>query len=191
MVSHGFCFKDVCRALHSKPSRCCSIKSLDDDERAKFNRPSGGEQESNIINESGLYTLILRCRDAVTPGTIPTAFVNGLQVRFFLRSAAPEVTLKLAPAGRTHKDGCRPGSQRHSISSDAGNEDREQNLQRPLKPGYRSLIHFAVWCSRPDGELTADESAEPVTGRRARRIGRGGGADHHVLLHRRCEQMPA
>ncbi|ATZ38836.1 hypothetical protein CWO47_22340 [Escherichia coli] len=24
----------------------------------------------------------------------PTAFVNGLQVRYFLRSAAPEVTLK-------------------------------------------------------------------------------------------------
>lgn len=28
----------------------------------------------NIISESGLYTVILRCRDAVTPGTIPYKF---------------------------------------------------------------------------------------------------------------------
>ncbi|MDY1994380.1 BRO family protein [Klebsiella pneumoniae] len=26
------------------------------------------------MSESGLYTLILRCRDAVTPGTIPYRF---------------------------------------------------------------------------------------------------------------------
>ncbi len=83
------------------------------------------------------------------------------------------------------------GSQRHSISSDAGDEDREQNLQCPTEARLPQPDSLAVWCSRPDGELTADESVEPVTGRRARRIGRGGGADHHVLLHRRCEQMPA
>lgn len=34
----------------------------------------GGRQEVTVINESGLYTLILRCRDATTPGTLPHRF---------------------------------------------------------------------------------------------------------------------
>lgn len=67
----------------------------------------------------------------------------------------------------------------------------DKRIQRPTEARLPQPDSFSVWCSRTDGELTADESAEPVTGRRARRIGRGGGADHHVLLHRRCEQMPA
>ncbi|WP_283387395.1 BRO-N domain-containing protein, partial [Escherichia coli] len=66
-----FVAKDVIKALQlTNPTM--SIKSLDDDERAKFNL--GRQGETNIINESGLYTLILRCRDAVTPGTIPYRF---------------------------------------------------------------------------------------------------------------------
>lgn len=67
----------------------------------------------------------------------------------------------------------------------------DKRIQCPTEARLPQPDSLAVWCSRPDGELTADEFAEPVTGRRARRIGRGGGADHHVLLHRRCEQMPA
>lgn len=67
----------------------------------------------------------------------------------------------------------------------------DKRIQCPTEARLPQPDSLAVWCSRPDGELTADESAEPVTGRRARRIGRGGGADHHVLLHRWCEQMPA
>ncbi|CFQ88082.1 MULTISPECIES: Bro-N domain-containing protein [Yersinia] len=34
----------------------------------------GRQGFASIISESGLYTLILRCRDAVTPGTIPYRF---------------------------------------------------------------------------------------------------------------------
>ncbi len=95
-----FVAQDVCSALRIQ-NVTQSLEKLDDDERSMFN--IGHEhraifdsrvKEINIISESGLYTLILRCRDAVTPALPPTAFVNGLQVRFFLRSAAPEVTLK-------------------------------------------------------------------------------------------------
>ena len=77
----------------------------------------------------------------------------------------------------------RERNQQYIKSRDQENEDIALTVPQPDS--------FAVGCSRPDGELTADESAEPVTRRRARRIGRGGGTDHHVLLHRRCEQMPA
>ncbi|CAJ1241749.1 hypothetical protein JMT78AECX_JMT78AEC_00607 [Escherichia coli] len=49
-------------------------------------------------------------------------------------------------------------------------EDKKR-IQRPTEARLPQPDSLAVWCSRPDGELTADESVEPVTGRRARRIG--------------------
>lgn len=66
-----FVATDVCTALQlSNPTM--SLKALDDDERSKLNL--GRQGNASIISESGLYTLILRCRDAVTPGTIPYRF---------------------------------------------------------------------------------------------------------------------
>jgi len=62
---------DVIKALKlTNPTM--ALKSLDDDERAKFNL--GRQGETNIISESGLYTLILRCRDAVKHGTTAWRF---------------------------------------------------------------------------------------------------------------------
>lgn len=69
-----FVAADVCGALGIKnPSD--AISKLDDDERglALIETP-GGAQRVAIINESGLYTLILRCRDAVIPGTVSHRF---------------------------------------------------------------------------------------------------------------------
>lgn len=66
-----FVAEDVCRALQlSNPSM--ALKSLDDDERSKFNL--GRQGDANAINQSGLYTLILRCRDAVKQGTTAWRF---------------------------------------------------------------------------------------------------------------------
>lgn len=71
-----FVAADVCRVLDlTNPT--VALESLDDDERAKLNlgrSKSGGGGESNIISESGLYILILRCRDAVKKGTVPYRF---------------------------------------------------------------------------------------------------------------------
>lgn len=69
-----FVAKDVCDALQLTNSRV-SLQSLDDDEKGVSSTYTlGGKQNLSIISESGLYTLILRCRDAVTPGTIPYKF---------------------------------------------------------------------------------------------------------------------
>lgn len=66
-----FVADDVCKALQlSNP--IMSLKSLDDDERSKFNL--GRQGEANVISESGMFTLILRCRDAVKFGSIPHQF---------------------------------------------------------------------------------------------------------------------
>ena len=72
-----FVAKDLCDTLGIKnPSQ--ALENLDEDERSMFNigrsKVHGGGGEVNIINESGMYTLILRCRDAVKKGSIPHRF---------------------------------------------------------------------------------------------------------------------
>ncbi|HGW9581455.1 TPA: Bro-N domain-containing protein [Escherichia coli] len=78
--SPWFVAQDVCTALRIQ-NVTQALDKLDDDERSMLN--IGHEHRSifdkrvkeiNIVSESGLYTLILRCRDAVTPGTIPYRF---------------------------------------------------------------------------------------------------------------------
>lgn len=69
-----FVAKDVCDALGLTNSRM-SLMALDADEKGVSSTYTpGGQQEISIINESGLYTLILRCRDAVKQGTLPWRF---------------------------------------------------------------------------------------------------------------------
>jgi len=51
------------------------MRALDSEEKGVHSTHTpGGQQELTVIFESGLYTLILRCRCAVTPGTIPFRF---------------------------------------------------------------------------------------------------------------------
>ena len=69
-----FVMADVCRALGNKnPSD--AMGALDDDEKgiASIYTP-GGSQEVLVVSESGLSILILRCRDAIKPGTAPHRF---------------------------------------------------------------------------------------------------------------------
>nr|DAJ35340.1 MAG TPA: repressor domain protein [Caudoviricetes sp.] len=72
-----FVAKDLCDTLGIKnPSQ--ALENLDEDERSMFNigrsKVHGGGGEVNIISESGMYTLILRCRDAVKKGSVPHRF---------------------------------------------------------------------------------------------------------------------
>ena len=69
---------DICRALNlSSPSM--AIANLDD-EKYTLSLTEGIEgigkqvQELNLVSESGMYTLILRCRDAVKKGSVPHRF---------------------------------------------------------------------------------------------------------------------
>ena len=67
-----FIAKDVCDAIGLTNSRM-SLLALDEDEKgvSLIYTPSG-QQEMNIISESGMYTLILRCREAVKKRLYPT-----------------------------------------------------------------------------------------------------------------------
>jgi prophage antirepressor-like protein len=64
-----FIAADLCDALNLSNSRV-SLMALDEEEKGVSSVYTlGGEQTMSIVSESGMYTLILRCRDAVKPGT--------------------------------------------------------------------------------------------------------------------------
>jgi len=69
-----FFAKDVCSVLSIANSRD-GIARLDEDEKdVALTDTPGGVQEMAIVSESGMYTLVLRCRDAIKPGTVPHTF---------------------------------------------------------------------------------------------------------------------
>lgn len=146
-----FVAKDVIKALQlTNPTM--SIKSLDDAERAKFNL--GRQGETNIINESGLYTLILRCRDAVTPGTIPYRFRKWV---------TGEVLPQIRRTGSYIKNSLPQEERIKMVADQVANATASAVMQAmkienktysaPLKPGYRSLIHS------PSGVLGLTENS--------------------------------
>ena len=69
-----FVAKDLCNAINISNYRD-AIERLDDDEKGvTLTDTLGGKQEMAVVSESGMYTLILRCRDAVKKGSIPHRF---------------------------------------------------------------------------------------------------------------------
>jgi len=144
-----FAAKDVCDALGLRNSRK-AIGMLDGDEKGVTSSYTlGGMQAVNVINESGLYTLILRCRDAVTPGTIPYRFrkwVTG-EVLPQIRQSGRYVREELSPADKAQKvvASFMPAILEAMKSGD------KQEYNVPLKPGYREHIHS------PEGVLGLSE----------------------------------
>ncbi|HHE3585670.1 TPA: Bro-N domain-containing protein, partial [Pasteurella multocida] len=70
-----FVVADLCKALElSSPTK--AILNLDEDEVAlnSIQGISKGNDKVNLVSESGMYTLILRCRDAVKKGSVPHRF---------------------------------------------------------------------------------------------------------------------
>ncbi|WP_324030158.1 hypothetical protein GC087_07290 [Pantoea sp. JZ2] len=113
---------DVCDALGLTNNRDALLK-LDDDEKDTVgltdSQPGMGPQSISIISESGLYTLILRCRDAVRKGTIPYRFRKWVTSEVLpsirqtgtyahcqpdLLPAEPESTMKATDARRGKKE---------------------------------------------------------------------------------------
>lgn len=69
-----FIAADVCRTI-GLGNATMAVRPLDDDEKgiSSIETP-GGPQEVIVISEGGLYTLILRSRDATKPGTVAHRF---------------------------------------------------------------------------------------------------------------------
>ena len=72
-----FVVADLCKALGlTNPSK--AVQSIDPDDRttltSSYGRPGHGPQSHIIISEPAMYTLVLRSRDALKPGTLPYRF---------------------------------------------------------------------------------------------------------------------
>ncbi|HIH8202484.1 TPA: BRO-N domain-containing protein [Escherichia coli] len=134
-----FSAKDVSDALGLRNSRK-AIAMLDDDEKGVTSSYTpGGMQAVNVISESGLYTLILRCRDAVTPGTIPYRF------RKWVTS---EVLPQIRRTGRYVREELSPADKAQKVVAsfmpailEAMKTGEKQEYSVPLKPNYREHIH--------------------------------------------------
>jgi prophage antirepressor-like protein len=64
-----FLAADICEVLGLDTT---SIRKLDDDEKGLHSMQTpGGVQQVAVVSESGMWTLVLRCRDAVKQGTVP------------------------------------------------------------------------------------------------------------------------
>ncbi|EOG7781593.1 TPA: BRO-like protein [Raoultella planticola] len=134
-----FAASDVCKALGLTNSRM-SLKALDADEKGVSSTYTpGGRQSVNVISESGLYTLILRCRDAVTPGTIPYRF------RKWVTS---EVLPQIRRTGRYVREELSPADKAQKVVAsfmpailEAMKSEEKQIYHYPLKPNYREHIH--------------------------------------------------
>ncbi|EJL3592496.1 hypothetical protein NMG37_000163 [Salmonella enterica] len=70
-----FVAKDVCDAIGVSNNRQ-ALSALDDNEKntVSLNDGNRGNPNTLIISEGGMYTLVLRCRQATTEGTAPHAF---------------------------------------------------------------------------------------------------------------------
>ena len=116
-----FIAKDVCDAIGLTNSRM-SLLALDEDEKgvSLIYTPSG-QQEMNIVSESGMYTLILRCRDAVKKGSVPHRFRKW-------------VTAEVLPAIR------KTGSYSQNASQIQPLADEQQELLSLLVRSYQFLF---------------------------------------------------
>lgn len=134
-----FVSSDVCKAIGIKHT-ASAMRALDDDEKGVHSMHTpGGQQDFTIISESGLYTLVLRCRDAVTPGTIPYRF------RKWVTS---EVLPQIRRTGRYVRDELSPADKAQKVVAsfmpailEAMKSEEKQTYHYPLKPNYRDHIH--------------------------------------------------
>ncbi|EOI5835197.1 Bro-N domain-containing protein [Klebsiella aerogenes] len=131
-----FVAADVCMALRIQ-NATQFVDRLESYERSMFN--IGRQGSVNIISESGLYTLILRCRDATKPGTIPNRFKNWV---------TQEVLPQIRKTGRYVREELSPADKAQKVVAsfmpailEAMKEGDKPSYSYPLKPGYREMIH--------------------------------------------------
>jgi anti-repressor protein len=146
-----FVAKDVCEILEiTNPTM--ALQRLDDDERAKFNL--GRQGETNIVNEPGLYTLILGSRKPeakqfkrwVTHEVIPSirkhgAYMTPEKIEEVLLN--PDTIIKLA--------------------TELKEERRKRIAAEQTIVNQKPLVSFAETCMASDKSLLVREVAKLIS----------------------------
>ncbi len=138
-----FVTKDVCNALNIDVTQARKLDKKGWNKKGLHSvQTPGGIQDLSIVSESGLYILILRCKEAMTEGT--RAFR-------FLEWVTGEVLPQIRRTGSYIKN-TLPQEDRIKIVADQvatatasavmqAMQIEQKNYSAPLKPGYRDLIH--------------------------------------------------
>ncbi|REF28676.1 prophage antirepressor-like protein [Xenorhabdus cabanillasii] len=136
---------DLCNVLNlQNPSK--ALKVLDENERSNFKL--GRQGDANIISESGMYTLILRCRDAIKQGTVP------YRVRKWVTS---EVLPSIRKTGSYHSSKTTV-QQRNPLKNAVNLLVRKKGI---LYPEAYSLVHQRFNVEHID-ELTTDQLPQAI-----------------------------
>lgn len=137
-----FVAHDVCRALGIQ-SVDVALRKVDSDEKGTYSiRTHGGFQSLSVVNESGLYWLMLRCRKAGVEGT---------SAYRFRKWVTGEVLPQIRKTGSYIKNAIPQEDRIKMVADQVANatasavmqamQIEQNNYTYPLKPGYREMIH--------------------------------------------------
>ena len=156
-----FVVKDVAKAVGITSDRN-NISKLDDDEKGTRKiRTHGGSQMLNVINESGLYTFIIRSHGATEKGSPQHKFRKW-------------VTDDVLPSIR------KTGRYEHNVKS-----PKEDDKERALRVSKLALEVAEAFGFRGNQKmLSADHAVKSITGVSALEL-----MDNHALISERKEQL--
>lgn len=135
-----FVTKDVCDALNIDVTQARKLDKRGWNKKGLYSiQTPGGKQELSVVSESGLYIIMLRCKEAMTEGT--RAFR-------FLEWVTGEVLPQIRRTGRYVREELSPADKAQKVVAsfmpailEAMKAEGKQEYSAPLKPGYRDMIH--------------------------------------------------
>ncbi|MDN3809636.1 BRO-N domain-containing protein [Klebsiella aerogenes] len=135
-----FVTKDVCDALNIDVTQARKLDKKGWNKKGLYSiQTPGGKQELSVVSESGLYIIMLRCKEAMTEGT--RAFR-------FLEWVTSEVLPQIRKTGRYVREELSPADKAQKVVAsfmpailEAMKEGDKPSYSYPLKPGYREMIH--------------------------------------------------
>lgn len=152
-----FIADDVCAALRVDRTQ---IRKLEDDEKGVCSiHTLGGPQERAILSEAGVYTLALRCRDAMKPGTAPYKFrkwVTGTALPALRHGHEPMVVTGFDKDTMNALGGMLKGIVRKALA----------DLREPLEDGALLAHHSAVSRGYTAGEVLDEAGVKNRKGMR-------------------------
>ncbi len=135
-----FVTKDVCDALNIDVTQARKLDKKGWNKKGLYSiQTPGGKQELSVVSESGLYIIMLRCKEAMTEGTRSFRFLEWVtgEVLPQIRKTGRYVREELSPADKAQKV---VASFMPAIL-EAMKEGTKPSYSYPLKPGYREMIH--------------------------------------------------
>lgn len=138
-----FVTKDVCDALNIDVTQARKLEKRGWNKKGLYSiQTPGGKQDLSVVSESGLYIIMLRCKEAMTEGTRAFRFLEWVtgevlpQIRktgSYIQNAIP------------HEDRIKMVADQVATATASAlmqvMQVEQKSYDVPLKPGYREHIH--------------------------------------------------